>query len=90
MLGGSLFLLGAVVTEMIAGVLVVSAGSYDAGTTTAPYLLALLAEEALELGGVLVALWAVLSEVRVRSGTDGARLGLREFRVGTPATAELN
>jgi hypothetical protein len=68
---GAIFLLGAVFVEGIAGVVVVQAGSYDAGTQTGFYMLLLAVEEFLELAGVLVALWAALVALNVERGPDG-------------------
>jgi len=68
---GGLFLLGAVVTEGISGVTVVDAGSYDAGTQTATYMVLLAVEEFLELAGVLFALWATLAALDMERRADG-------------------
>ena len=68
---GALFLLGAVVMEGVAGVLVVRAGSYDAGTQTVPYMVLLAFEEFFELAGVLVALWATLTALDMERLADG-------------------
>jgi hypothetical protein len=71
---GALFLLGAVFTEGIAGVTVVQAGSYDAGTQTAVYMVLLAIEEFLELAGVLFALWATLTALDMERRPEGLRV----------------
>jgi hypothetical protein len=68
---GVLFLLGAFVMEGISGVLVVQAGSYDAGTHTVAYMVLLAIEEFLEMAGVLVALWATLTALDMERLPDG-------------------
>jgi hypothetical protein len=71
---GAIFLLGAVFVEAIAGVTVVQAGSYDAGTHTPFYMVLLAVEEFLELAGVVIALWAALAALHVRRGPSGLRV----------------
>jgi hypothetical protein len=71
---GALFLLGAVVMEGIAGVTVVQAGSYDAGTQTVVYMVLLAIEEFLELAGVLFALWATLTALDMERRPEGLRV----------------
>ena len=71
---GALFLLGAVFVEGIAGVTVVQAGSYDAGTQTVVYMVLLAIEEFLELAGVLFALWATLTALDMERRPEGLRV----------------
>jgi hypothetical protein len=68
---GVIFLLGAFVMEGVSGVLVVQAGSYDAGTQTVAYMVLLGIEEFLELAGVLLALWATLTALDMERLPDG-------------------
>src|SRR5215218_7470333 len=68
---GVLFLVGALGFEGISGVLVVQAGSYDAGTHTVTYMVLLAIEEFLEMAGVLVALWATLTALDIERMPDG-------------------
>jgi hypothetical protein len=71
---GALFLLGAVFVEGVAGVTVVQAGSYDAGTQTVAYMVLLAIEEFLELAGVLFALWATLTALDMERRPEGLRV----------------
>jgi hypothetical protein len=64
-LAGVLYLGGALGVEMVGGVLYETA---ELSWTSVPYILTASLEEALEAGGVLVALWAILSRVQIRVG----------------------
>ena len=71
-LGGALYLAGAIGMEALGGFLTTA----DVGLDRAGLLIvgdiAVLVEEALEVAGVLVALWAALDRLGVRSGPGGS------------------
>lgn len=72
---GVLFLGGALGMEAVGGWVVSGESGEDSLPGGVAYQLAQLAEEGLEVAGILVALWAVLTEFRAVRTPDGLMLG---------------
>lgn len=75
-LGGVVFLLGAVGGEAVGGMLTKVDLGLAADTQYVLHSVAVFVEESLEVAGAVIALWAALTALRARYGSDGMSLTL--------------